>query len=215
MGQPRLAIIIPAFNEENTIPSVLDAIVLDAQPIVVDDGSNDQTAQISEEHGAIVIRHEFNKGYDAALMTGISYAISEKFEYAVTIDADGQHSPTEIAIFLNLLEGGADVVCGYRDSCQRISEAIFSLFGRLLWGIQDPLCGFKGYRLSCVNNFGVFGAYDSVGTELLIRAKKNGLRIINHRVNIENRNGKSSFGNGVKANYRILRALLMAIFLFK
>lgn len=108
--------VIPAYNEENSIAKV---IVLTKRyvdkVIVVDDGSKDLTRDIAEELGAIVIAHDRNRGYGAALRTGFKEALKESPRIVITLDADGQHDPSEIPKLIKpILEGKADVVLGSR-----------------------------------------------------------------------------------------------------
>ncbi|EHR79127.1 glycosyl transferase [Thermococcus litoralis DSM 5473] len=108
-------IIIPAYNEELTIGSVVALAKKYGDVLVVDDGSKDRTSEIAQKAGAIVIRHEVNKGKGAALKTGFGYALANGYDVIVTIDADGQHNPDEIPLLLKpILEGEADLVIGSR-----------------------------------------------------------------------------------------------------
>jgi glycosyltransferase involved in cell wall biosynthesis len=90
-------LVIPAFNEAETIEAVVDqAIPLVDQVIVVDDGSDDDTSQRLQNSDALLISHEVNRGKAAALESGISHALSQGSEYIITLDGDGQHDPKEI-----------------------------------------------------------------------------------------------------------------------
>ncbi len=107
---------IPAFNEEKTIAHV----VLEAQKhahivIVCDDGSSDLTGKIAERLGAVVVRHEQNSGYGAALQSLFRKARELKADVLVTLDSDGQHDPAEIPRLVKPIEDGvAEVVLGSR-----------------------------------------------------------------------------------------------------
>lgn len=207
----RIAAVIPALNEANTISQVILNVRVFATPIVVDDGSTDNTGSIAREAGAVVVTHEQNLGYDAALQTGLFRAIQMGFEFAVTLDADGQHNPGLLVQFKDQLLNGADVVVGVRDRFQRFSEVIFSWFGKQVWKISDPLCGMKAYRLAHLEKLGYFDSYKSIGTEYSIRCANAGLKIVNIPVTTAGRVGKSRFGSGLKPNYRILRALVFGL----
>ena len=93
MDRSRVAIVIPAFNEEKTISKVVRAANKFGKSIVVNDGSKDNTGEIAKRSGAIVFMHKINLGYDAALNTGFKKAAKLKFDYIITLDADGQHDP--------------------------------------------------------------------------------------------------------------------------
>jgi len=107
--------LIPAYNEEETIAGVVrEAKKYVDMVIVADDGSRDGTAKTAEEAGAVVVRHPYNMGYGAAVRTLMRAALSTGAQYAVLLDADGQHDPADIPKFLEKLREGADVVIGNR-----------------------------------------------------------------------------------------------------
>ena len=108
-------IIIPAYNEELTIGSVVALARKYGDVLVVDDGSADRTSEIARNAGAFVIKHETNMGKGAALRTGFEYALSMDYKIVVTLDADGQHNPDEIPVLLEpIVNGKADLVIGSR-----------------------------------------------------------------------------------------------------
>jgi glycosyltransferase involved in cell wall biosynthesis len=107
-------VLIPAYNEEATIPLVIRDIREHCQDIVVvDDGSTDFTGAVARDEGAMVIPHGQNKGYAEALRTGYRYALEHNYDGLVQIDADGQHDPGHIP---ELFRRGQswDVVIGSR-----------------------------------------------------------------------------------------------------
>ena len=107
-------VLIPAYNEEATIPLVIRDIREHCQDIVVvDDGSTDFTGAVARDEGAMVIPHGQNKGYAEALRTGYRYALEQNYDGIVQIDADGQHDPGHIP---ELFRRGQswDVVIGSR-----------------------------------------------------------------------------------------------------
>jgi len=206
-SQLRLAAVLPALNESASIAAVVRAIRPFAHAIVVDDGSTDDTGRLAREAGAEVVRHETNRGYDKALETGLWRALELEFDAAVTLDADGQHDPSTLLRFAEAFAEGAELVIGIRDRQQRWSETLFCIVGSALWGIEDPLCGMKGYRTSLLRRAGWFDSYRSIGTELAVRAAKSHVRIAQVPVPTRQRQGASRFGGGLKANWRITRAL--------
>ena len=209
----RIAIVIPAFNESESISEVVKRISVFGLAIVVNDGSIDNTQQLALEAGALVVSHEVNRGYDIALASGLAKALEEEFDFAITMDGDGQHEPARIESFLCELLDGADLVVGMRDRFQRVSETLFAFFARLFWGISDPLCGMKGYRLSKLKGVGSLCSYASIGTELTIRAVRSGWNVRQVFVKTRDRKDKSRFGAGIVANWLIFRAMMLGIFL--
>lgn len=211
----RLAAVIPALNEGQSIVGVVSQLNQCALAIVVDDGSNDDTAIRARSAGAFVVTHPVNRGYDAALETGIRTAIVAGCSFAITMDADGQHDPSLFDRIAAELDAGADLVVGTRDSTQRWSEVVFGCVSKYLWGVNDPLCGMKGYRLQVFNKLNQLNTYSSIGTELTIRAAKSNLKIIQIPIRTRPRIGQSRFGSGFKANIRIMKALLFGMLLSK
>lgn len=207
----RLAAVIPAFNEQRSIEVVVRQVRRRALAIVVDDGSTDDTAILARAAGAHVVSHSVNRGYDGALETGLRSAITLGCTFAVTMDADGQHDETLLDQIGAELEAGADLVVGRRDSTQRWSESLFCVVGRTVWGLQDPLCGMKGYRLSKIVNVEKINTYPSIGTELAIRMVMAGIRVSQPKIKTRPRDGISRFGDGFNANLRICKALWIGL----
>jgi glycosyltransferase involved in cell wall biosynthesis len=207
MVGPRVGIVIPALNEAASIDAVVRQSSAFGIPIVVDDGSTDDTAEIAVAAGALVIRHKSNQGYDASLNSGFQRADDIDAEFVVTIDADGQHDPLLIEKCLELLNTGADIVVGVRNRHQRLAEVCFSYVTRVLYGLRDPLCGFKGYRISIYRRLGHFDSYNSIGTELALFAVRNKCKLTQLPVRVRERIGKPRFGQGWSANYKIFRAM--------
>jgi glycosyltransferase involved in cell wall biosynthesis len=211
MDRSRVAIVIPALNEATTIAHVIRVAGRHGVPWVVDDGSNDATAQIARDAGAFVVSHARNQGYDQALNSGFAAAYSNGCDAFVTLDADGQHDPELLPHILSLLEEGAEVVIGVRSRYARLAEHIFACFTRLRYGIRDPLCGLKAYRASVYAARGHFDSYGSVGTELTLFAAACGLRLEQVPFEVKNRADISRFGRVWRANLRILRALALSM----
>ena len=154
----RVSFLIPAYNEEATIGEVLDridALGLDAQVVVVDDGSRDRTAEIAEQHGATVIR-QANAGKGAAIRTAIG-AIDG--DIAVIQDADMEYDPADVPALIEPIERGvADVVFGSRLSGGRpqraylfwhlVGNRFLSLLTNVLYNttLSDMETGYKAFR---------------------------------------------------------------------
>ena len=207
MDKYQVAIVIPAFNEASTIFDVVQSVKEYGVVIVVDDASTDNTRQLAVNAGAIVISHNKNKGYDEALNSGFSKAKELNCNVVITFDADGQHNQECIKEYIDLIEQGFDVVIGIRNKFQRVSEYIFSWVSIWRWGIKDPLCGIKAYRIEIFSQLGCFDSYGSIGTELAIYAAYKNIKIAQQSIKIEDRQDKPRFGNGFSANIIILRAL--------
>lgn len=207
MDRHRIGIVIPALNESATIDGVVRGVVAHGVPIVVDDGSTDATGQLAEAAGATVVRHSANRGYDGALDSGFVRANEIGCDVVVTMDADGQHDPTILQSFLRAIDAGAEMVVGVRDKRQRLAEEVFAVVGNWIWGIRDPLCGMKAYRIDLYRQLGHFDSYESIGTELAIFGARTGRRITQLPVRTRERIGVPRFGRRFQANIKIFRAL--------
>ncbi|MHA1873926.1 MAG: glycosyltransferase family 2 protein [Candidatus Heimdallarchaeaceae archaeon] len=151
--------IIPAFNEEKSIGTVIQETKKYVDKIIiVDDHSTDNTCKIARRSGAIVICHSTNKGVGAAIRTGIFYAKRLKPEVVIIMDADGQHRPKDIPRLMQpIIDGNADVVLGSRFlHRQPMNMSMLKIIGnRFLSFITSILTGIKltdtqsGFR--CLN----------------------------------------------------------------
>lgn len=116
--QARTLVFMPAWNEEQNLPLVLDELhreLPDADVLVVDDGSTDRTAEVAREHGAEVVSFGENRGLRAGIAAGWQYAVDHGYDYCGRVDADGQHPPAELRRLLELVAAGkCDVAVGSR-----------------------------------------------------------------------------------------------------
>ncbi len=211
MDRSKIGLVIPAYNESATIYEVVKAASEYGQPIVVNDCSNDDTAQLAEQAGAIVVNHLTNLGYDAALNSGFIKAAELDCQFIITLDADGQHNPKLIQKFIDELDKGLDLVLGVRSAKPRVSEHLFAVTTRIRFGIKDPLCGMKGYTIETYNKLGHFDKYRSIGTELMLFAARQKLAIVQIPFKVCERQDEPRFGNVIKANLKILRAMVLSV----
>ncbi len=191
-NQPVVIAVIPAFNEENFIASlVLQARKYAERVIVCDDGSSDLTAEIAERVGAHVLRHETNKGYGATLATLFMYAKETDADIIVTMDADGQHDPSEISNLIKpILQGDADITIGSRlivtDKTQYVplyTKVGFKAISKMLAAmtgkkISDTQSGFRAYNRKALNEIKISGEKKGANLEILMDSIKNGFRIV-------------------------------------
>ena len=211
MDKYRVGIVIPALNESATIADIVEAVGKYGMPIVVDDGSADNTAELAIQTGAVVVVHQKTRGYDDALNSGFKKAAELGVQIIITVDADGQHDPSLVQKFIDAIDSGSDVVVGIRSRRQRAAEHLFAWYTGLRFGVKDPLCGMKAYRTNVYKAQGYFDVYGSIGTELTIFAAKNGYRVGQIAFEVRERSGQSRFGQILLGNYKIIRAMMLSL----
>lgn len=151
----KVCIVIPAYNEENTISDIIDeAKKYSEDIIVVDDGSSDDTYKLAKKSGAFTLRHVVNLGVGSATVTGNNYAVSRGCDVIVNLDSDGQHSSSAIPKGVELLESeGYDIIIGSRflDSTKKMPDILklgnkfLTLANKIIFGsdISDTQSGFR------------------------------------------------------------------------
>jgi hypothetical protein len=205
-----IMVVIPAYNEAENLRYLLPKMPaeiagLEVGLLVIDDGSEDQTKQIVEEHGYMVVSNMINRGGGAALRLGYDILKEAGADICVTMDADGQHQPQDIeALVSPIIKDEYDVVIGSRilgtrekDNPIRIagvhlfSAIISSLLGKR---ITDPSSGFRAFKMNKIKTIDLYE--DQYHTsELIIDAIKKGLRVKEVPITILKRKfGKSKKG---------------------
>jgi glycosyltransferase involved in cell wall biosynthesis len=220
----RTALVIPAFNAAAHLAAVIDAAkehVPVSRIIVVDDGSTDGTADVARGSGAVVLQHPENRGKGVALETGILQAARRGWEYAITIDADGQHDPGEIPLFLEkAARTGADIVVGNRMAARKnmpgdrvFANKVTSWFVSARSGVHIPDSQ-NGYRLlktALYRELRITAKRYAAESEILIRAGRAGARI--EWVPVETiYGGEKSSVNPVIDTLRFLKLAVRSLF---
>jgi len=182
---PRIAIIMPAYNEEKSIGSAITEAKKYGDVMVVDDASRDNTNNIASKLTK-VIRHEKNRGLGAALRTGFNYAISRKYEIIVTIDADGQHKPEEIPKFVRKIEQGYDFVLGKRDMrkypmIKKIGNLFLGFATNFISGttLDDTESGFRAFSISGLKKLHLKAERYEIAVEIIFEVGRNELKACN------------------------------------
>ena len=182
---------IPAYNEEKNISEIIKKLKKFTNKIIVcDDGSSDSTAKIAKEMGVLVIQHDTNLGYGSAIRSIFLKAREEKSEFLITLDSDGQHRIEDIStILVPLKTGEADIVIGSRflnndgknvPSYRKAGIKILTKLANtsLEQNITDSQSGFRGYGKDVIENVTPSESGMGVSNEILIKANKQGLKIV-------------------------------------
>jgi glycosyltransferase involved in cell wall biosynthesis len=222
--QPPLSIVIPAYNEEEGIRHGLERIVEmkfheKYEVIYVDDGSTDNTYQIVSEYPVTCLRHNVNKGYGAALKTGIRKAKGEK---VVILDSDGQHDPKYLDTLIGMLNA-YDMVIGERtaDSFQvknrQGGKRIIRMVGEHLveQKLPDYNSGFRGFDRALISEMlHIMPNGFSFSTTSTLAFLKEGYTIGTFPIVVEERVGRSSNVKFLKDGSKTLLLLLRIIMIF-
>jgi len=212
-------VFIPAWNEEENLPGVLEALherLPDVDVLVVDDGSTDRTAEMAREHGAQVLSLGINRGLAIGIAAGYRWALEHDYAFCGRVDADGQHPAGELARLLELVRSGAcDVAVGsrfvsgdgyeayrYRPSAPRrlgtavLRRSMSLVLERPFGDATSGLYAVNGKALPLLAEPFTTGAPE---VEALIRLSNAGLRIDEVPANMAARAGGESKLRGKKA----------------
>jgi glycosyltransferase involved in cell wall biosynthesis len=181
----RFAALIPAYNCAARVGAVVAGVrqfVPDV--LVVDDGSDDTTAQVARAAGARIVNHTRNQGKGPAVRSGLAVLLGEPHSHILMLDADGQHDPADVPRFLEAA-GDADLILGNRlwnPSAIPARRFWTNFIGtralQLMTGfpLEDSQCGFRLVSSSHLRRMGLVGNRYSVDTEIIVRASKVGAR---------------------------------------
>ncbi|ACV46227.1 MULTISPECIES: glycosyltransferase family 2 protein [Halomicrobium] len=191
---PECLVAIPAYNEAGTIGDVVgDCQAVADEVLVIDDGSDDETAVRAESAGATVVEHAQNQGYGAALQTAFEEADVRKADHLVIIDADGQHDPADIPQLIEAQqESGAELAIGSRFTgdgdtdaplYRRLGLGVVNALTNLSMGVirprsrvRDTQSGFRAYDRTAIESLAVsdeIGDRMSASTDILYHAQHN------------------------------------------
>jgi glycosyltransferase involved in cell wall biosynthesis len=181
---------IPAYNEEKNIAEIIKKLQkITTKIIVCDDGSSDSTGKIAKEMGVLVVRHEKNLGYGAAIRSIFLKAREEKSESLFTLDSDGQHRIEDIQTVIEPIKNGkSDLVIGSRflddngknvPKYRKMGIKILTTLANtsLKQNITDSQSGFRGYGKRVIEEITPSESGMGVSNEILIKASKRGFQI--------------------------------------
>ncbi len=180
----KYCIIMPAHNEAEHIRDVIaDIKHITHNIIVVDDGSSDDTFQIANDSGVDALRHIINLGKGAAVKTGCDYALKKGFTHMILVDADGQHDPAEISLFLAALKD-YDIVFGVRKfdknmpKVARLGNWFISKVAGFLYGIKlkDTQCGYRAFSAETYKKIRWSSSDYSMESEMIANAGRHKLK---------------------------------------
>ncbi|MGB9590545.1 MAG: glycosyltransferase family 2 protein [candidate division WOR-3 bacterium] len=211
--------VIPAFNEAERVRQVIEGVKAHFAPqdiLLVDDGSADCTASVAEAAGVRVMRLGKNMGKGYALRQGFSEAIREGYDFVIILDADGQHPPERIPLFIKAAEH-ADIVIGSRRPfigmpranyfSNRITTLAISLMTRTR--IADSQSGFRLVKTRLLRSVSLRTSRYQTESELLVKALWRGFRLAHVPVDVIYRGERSH----IKGWLDVPRAIILAVWL--
>jgi len=216
-----IAVFIPAYNEEKTIAAVVLLAKKSGKVFVIDDGSNDRTAELAKEAGAVVARREKNGGYGAAVKSAFVIARRTDADAFVFLDGDLQHDPDEIPVVAApVLSGKADVCLGSRFLGKTLGAPMGRMEGvKLVNGLSsirtgkeklDFECGFRAFSKKAIQKIELAQNGYEACSETVVLALAAGLRVVEVPVTVRYfENGKSNtLAHGAGLVSHILNAIV-------
>lgn len=229
----KVLIVIPCYNEEASIPSVLNELQQTILPggyqmqvLVINDCSKDNTSAVAKRSHATVIDLPVNLGIGGAVQTGIIYARDNDFDLAIQLDGDGQHPPKELAKLIGFhLENGANIVIGSRflqkegfqsSFARRLGIKYFHWLNRLMTGlhIYDSTSGFRLFDRAAIKLASVNYPDEYPEPESLVVFSKAGLKIAEVAVIMSPRLGGKSSIRHFGSLYYCVKVSLAMLFSF-
>jgi glycosyltransferase involved in cell wall biosynthesis len=224
LGLERVLVVVPAHDEEASLPATLSAVrahLPGASVVVIDDFSSDRTAEIAARAGARVVTLPCNLGYGGAVQAGFKYALAHRYGVVLQLDADGQHDPASAAALLApVLSGEVEVAIGSRflgqarypiPKLRRLGMRMFAWIVGLVTGqrFSDPTSGFQALGARAI----AFFAHDNYPSDfpdadtiiLLVLA---GFRVREVPVVMNARSAGSSMHSNLKALYYVSKMFL-------
>jgi glycosyltransferase involved in cell wall biosynthesis len=217
----RTIVIVPAFNEQQSIVSTIAGLTsMGLDYVVVNDGSTDNTLAVCREHGISTINLPVNLGIGGAVQTGFRFAVDNGYETAVQFDGDGQHEASSIPSLLAGLDHDADLVVGSRfvdntetfksTAMRRLGIRWLSALIRLITGvrIRDVTSGFRVYGTRALELFALNYPIDYPEPESLVFALNHGLNILELPAKMHPRQGGKSSIRAFSSIYYMIKVTL-------
>ena len=232
VGVNDTVVFIPAWNEEDNLPSVLDELAADlpgVEVLVVDDGSTDATAEVASSRGAIVVSFDENRGLRAGIAEGYRQALERGYAYCGRVDADGQHPVAEMARLLDLVRSGScDMAIGSRfasdeefdderyrlPAARRFGTGLLQRAMRIRLGrrFHDPTSGMAAANADAMVQLSEPYVSGAPEVEALLRMKAAGLRVEEVPVTMRQRAGGESKLHGRKAVELVVTVIATLLF---
>ena len=148
----KFVILIPSYNEKKTLLKVIKKLPKFKIQIIDDCSQDDTNKAVKNFKNVILYRNKINIGYEQSLSKGFKLLRNSIFDFIITMDADGEHSVRNVSKIIKFCKRyNPDLVIGNRNKKNRLIEIILSSFFKLRFDIEDPLSGFKAYKIKKLN----------------------------------------------------------------
>ena len=209
LKKSKFLIIIPSYNEFYNLKKFVKKVKKIAPVCILDDCSNDQTAQWLKKNKINYIRNKKNLGYEKNLINGIK-KLKKYCDYLVTFDGDGQHKYSDLLKIMKIKKNYDIIICN-RIKKNRLMEILISFIFKLLYGLKDPLSGFKVYKTNILKNHILKKVENLFLIDFLFGLLKK-KKSINFPINTNKRLGNPKVGNTINVNLKELRILFKIIY---
>lgn len=223
MTQPRILILIPAYNEAVSIAQVIERArhqLPGADVLVINDGSSDDTGALAEAAGAYVLHLHYNVGIGAGVQTGFRFAAMQGYDIVIRNDGDGQHDAQEMQAMLKALDSsGVDMVIGSRyvedrgyrgSSMRRLGSLILAqlISGIIRQAVTDPTSGFIACNRRAILLCAQVYPHDYPEPESIVILHRAGLRLTEIPVTMHDRAGGVSSITALRSAYYMVKVIL-------
>ena len=219
----KVLVIIPAYNEEENIEAVIDNLISNYSEydyVIINDGSKDKTSEICHGHGYNIVDLPVNLGLAGAFQTGLKYADLNGYDYAVQLDADGQHNPKYISDMLKKIqENNDDIVIASRFETEKKPWSMRMLGSRLISGaiklttgkhLTDPTSGMRMYNRKMMHEFAAninYGPEPDTVSFLI----KQGAKVESVQVTMDERTAGESYLNLSRSMIYMVRMIISIV----
>lgn len=221
----KVLIIIPAYNEEDSIYNTVDKLTRTCKYdyVVINDGSTDRTREILEENNFNYIDLPVNLGIGGAMQTGYKYALRNDYEYAIQLDADGQHDPEDLENLVNeIKQSNYDMVIGsrfvektnYKGSFMRRIGILYFYYLLLFISrirVTDPTSGYRIVNKRVIEEFAKYYPVDYPEVEVIVKLTQKKYRIKEIKVEMKNRQGGKSSITPLKSLYYMTKVTFISL----
>ena len=213
MGQNKIIILVPAFNEASNLEMLLPKLKKIGKILIVNDGSSDNTLQIIKNNKCKSINIKKNSGYENAILTGLKYIRQKQFDYIITFDADGQHKLKDLKrAQKEIYKSKCDLYLFNRLKKNRFGEILLDFVFNFKFNIKDPLTGFKAFKVSTLKKINLNSVKKNYLVDLSYIYFKENYKIKNLNIMTNKRNGNAKVGSAISVNIKILLIILYYVF---